>query len=98
MGAKGTLPAEKSLVESESYTINLSNKETEDLPDPHHDALVISLNIANYLIKRILVDIGSSTNILQLSALKEIKMYEVHIVGRSITLAGFNVGRNQHNG
>ena len=44
--------------------ISFTAKEQEKLPTAHHDALVISLTIANCLVKRILVDNGSSGNII----------------------------------
>ncbi|XP_031260671.1 uncharacterized protein LOC116118847 [Pistacia vera] len=40
------------------------------LAAPHHDALVVSLQIANILMKRVSVDRGSSANILFLEAVK----------------------------
>ncbi|KAL5808662.1 hypothetical protein ACOSQ3_029353 [Xanthoceras sorbifolium] len=48
-----------------NYSISFSSDEHTDLLHPHHDALVISLTVANCLIKRILVDNGSSTNDLE---------------------------------
>ncbi|KAF3527962.1 hypothetical protein DY000_02043285 [Brassica cretica] len=39
-------------------------EEREKVFVPHHDTLVISLTIANCLVKRILVDSGSSCNII----------------------------------
>ena len=44
--------------------ISFTAKEQEKVLTPHHDALVISLTIANCLVKRILVDSGSSGNII----------------------------------
>ena len=49
------------------------DNEDSTLINPHHDALVISLLIANCRIKRILVDNGSSTNVIILNALREMK-------------------------
>ena len=39
--------------------------------NPHHDALVISLQVANFMVKRVLVDTGSSANIIFASALAD---------------------------
>ena len=44
--------------------ISFTAKEQEKVLTPHHDALVISLTVANFLVKRILVDNGSSGNII----------------------------------
>ncbi|KAK1258855.1 hypothetical protein QJS04_geneDACA018709 [Acorus gramineus] len=44
--------------------ISFSDDDLADVSIPHSDALVITLRIANYDIKRVLIDIGSSANIL----------------------------------
>ena len=44
--------------------ISFTAKEQEKVLTPHHDSLVISLTVANCLVKRILVDNGSSGNII----------------------------------
>ncbi|KAF3522227.1 hypothetical protein F2Q69_00048444 [Brassica cretica] len=44
--------------------ISFTVKEQEKILAPHHDALVISLTVTNCLVKRILVDNGSSSNII----------------------------------
>ena len=51
---------------------------------------MISLVIVNYLTKRVLIDNGSSTNILFLDALKEMEISESSIIRRSIILIGFS--------
>ncbi|XP_038715058.1 uncharacterized protein LOC120008756 [Tripterygium wilfordii] len=70
--------------------ISFIDNEATQLLNPHHDALVISILVANYTIKRVLVDNGSSTNVLFLSCLKAMEIDESHIVGRSTILLGFN--------
>ncbi|KAF2561606.1 hypothetical protein F2Q70_00016781 [Brassica cretica] len=45
----------------ETDKITFTAEEREGVLVPHHNALVISLTIANFLVKRILVDIGSSS-------------------------------------
>ncbi|XP_013614080.1 PREDICTED: uncharacterized protein LOC106320259 [Brassica oleracea var. oleracea] len=47
-----------------TYEISFTAKEQEKVLAPHHDALVISLTVENCLVKRILVDNGSSSNII----------------------------------
>ncbi|XP_038698571.1 uncharacterized protein LOC119996119 [Tripterygium wilfordii] len=70
--------------------ISFIDDEATQLLNPHHDALVISILVANYTIKRVLVDNGSSTNVLFLGCLKAMEIDESHIIGRSTILLGFS--------
>ena len=70
--------------------LSFINNEDSTLINLHHDTLVISLLIANCRIKRILVDNGSSTNVIFPSALNEMNIDEAHIHRRSIVLVGFS--------
>ncbi|KAL5580697.1 hypothetical protein UlMin_013139 [Ulmus minor] len=70
--------------------ISFVDNEATALINPHHDALVISLLVANCKIKRILVDNGSSTNVLFLTALKEMKIDESNIRRCATVLVGFS--------
>ncbi|KAJ9557256.1 hypothetical protein OSB04_011870 [Centaurea solstitialis] len=56
----------------------------------HHDALVIQLTIGNCLTKRVLVDGGSSTNVIFTDTLKIMGIEQSNIVRRKTTLIGFN--------
>jgi hypothetical protein len=58
---------------------------------PHHDGLVITLYVANHLVRMILIDRGSSVNIIQLEALKRMNIPETEIIMRSSVLVGFSV-------
>ena len=55
-----------------------------------YNGLVISLPIGNALIKRILIDNGSSANVLFLEALQEMGLDEKSIIRRSTVLVGFS--------
>ncbi|XP_033134307.1 uncharacterized protein LOC117127764 [Brassica rapa] len=55
-----------------TYEISFTAKEQEKILALHHDALVVSLTIANCLVKRILVDNGSSSNIIFLTAYQDL--------------------------
>ena len=56
--------------------ISFTSKEQEKILAPHHDALVISLTVANCLVKRILVDNGSSSNIIFETAYQDLGLEE----------------------
>ena len=56
--------------------ISFTAKEEERILAPHHDALVISLTVANCLVKRILVDNGSSSNIIFQTAYQDLRLEE----------------------
>ncbi|XP_013617457.1 PREDICTED: uncharacterized protein LOC106323968 [Brassica oleracea var. oleracea] len=75
--------------------ISFTAKEQEKILAPHHDALVVSLNIANCLVKRILVDNGSSSNIIFLTAYQDLGL-ELNTLTRKVTpLIGFSVEGKQ---
>ncbi|XP_056695120.1 uncharacterized protein [Spinacia oleracea] len=70
--------------------ITFDDSDSTDTQQEHHDGLVISLPIGNALIKRILIDNGSSANVLFLEALQEMGLQEKSIIRRSTVLVGFS--------
>lgn len=54
--------------------ISFTNADYEGVRTPHDDTLVISSQIANCIMKRMMVDTGSSVYILSLSAFKELQI------------------------
>ncbi|KAF2580024.1 hypothetical protein F2Q68_00005041 [Brassica cretica] len=70
--------------------ISFMAKEQEKVLTPHHDSLVISLTVANCLVKRILVDNGSSGNIIFLAAYKDLGLEESALTRRITPLIGFS--------
>ncbi|KAF2571502.1 hypothetical protein F2Q70_00002826 [Brassica cretica] len=63
--------------------ISFTAKEQDKVLTPHHDALVISLTVANCLVKSILVDNGSSGNIIFQAAYKDLGVEEGTLTRRS---------------
>ncbi|GFZ11592.1 hypothetical protein Acr_22g0009900 [Actinidia rufa] len=57
--------------------ITFTNNELRGLHLPHDDILVISTTIANFNVQRILIDNGSSADILFISAFDKMKMGEI---------------------
>ncbi|KAL0645841.1 hypothetical protein Bca4012_044132 [Brassica carinata] len=70
--------------------ISFTTKEQEKVLTPHHDALVISLTVANCLVKRILVDNGSSSNIIFHATYKDLGLEEIALTRRIPPLIGFS--------
>ncbi|KAJ9544284.1 hypothetical protein OSB04_023991 [Centaurea solstitialis] len=79
--------AEKEL---DTMTITFDKDDTQRVHHKHHDALVIQLTIGNCLTKRILIDGGSSANVIFADTLKVMGLERSEIVRRSTTLIGFN--------
>ncbi|XP_013739460.2 uncharacterized protein LOC106442306 [Brassica napus] len=69
--------------------ISFTAKEQEKVLIPHHDALVISLIVAICLVKRILVDNGSSGNIIFQAAYKDLGLEEGALTQRITPLIMF---------
>ncbi|XP_074304431.1 uncharacterized protein LOC141639151 [Silene latifolia] len=64
-----------------------------DIPDEaehHHDALIITLSIGNFLVKKILVDTRSSVNLIMLETLKNMGFSEKDLVQKAVPLVGFS--------
>ena len=55
----------------------------------HNDTIVISLNIVDYDVRRILVDNGSSTDILFYDAFSKISLSDDHLGPMNFLLIGF---------
>ncbi|XP_022007254.2 uncharacterized protein LOC110906428 [Helianthus annuus] len=70
--------------------ISFDKDDNVNIQDPHHDGLVITLFIANHFVRRILIDGGSSVNIIQLNVLKKMNIPESEIIPRSSVLVGFS--------
>ena len=65
-------------------------KEQEKVLAPHHDALVISLTVENCLVKRILVDNGSSNDIIFQTAYQDLGLEERALTRRIASLIGLS--------
>lgn len=59
------------------YMLSFSSSEVKRLSRPHDDTLVISLNVANVLLKKILVNLGSLVNLPFLMALIDIELQDL---------------------
>ncbi|XP_056688205.1 uncharacterized protein [Spinacia oleracea] len=70
--------------------ISFDESDAGDISDKHHDGLVISIPVGNCMIKQVLVDNGSSTNVMMVDALKEIGLNpDTDDVKKSTVLIGF---------
>ncbi|XP_059295682.1 uncharacterized protein LOC132049025 [Lycium ferocissimum] len=70
--------------------ITFNHKDVENIAYPHNFALVISVNINKFLVKRILIDPGSSTNIIQWRVLEKMALLD-QIIPTVRVLNGFNM-------
>ncbi|XP_056698199.1 uncharacterized protein [Spinacia oleracea] len=71
--------------------ITFDESDAGDISDKHHDGLVISIPFGNCMIKRVLVDNDSSTNVMMLDALKEMVLNpDIDVVKKSTVLIGFS--------
>ena len=73
-----------------AVAISFSDEDLEGITTPHNDALVIMLNLNNFEIERILVDQGSSTDILYFKAFKKMGLTESDLKEVRFPLIGFS--------
>ncbi|XP_057949885.1 uncharacterized protein LOC131144936 [Malania oleifera] len=69
--------------------ITFDSGDEEGVQQPHDDALVLSLLVANYMVRRILIDNGSSANIMFWSVLVGMKIGKERLKPVSTPLVGF---------
>ena len=69
--------------------IGFSEEYTRRLHHPHDDVLVITIRVGDYNTYRVLVDNGSSTNILYYPAFQQIRIDRDHLVPTNTPLVGF---------
>ncbi|XP_057808892.1 uncharacterized protein LOC131023369 [Salvia miltiorrhiza] len=86
----GVPPSGKAGTTDPTQLISFATSESDKLLHPHHDALVISIYIANCLTKRVLIDNGSSANILFYSAYREMGLDESKLIKKAAVLVGFS--------
>jgi hypothetical protein len=58
----------------EDLPITFTEEDARKVFHPHDDALVVSLEIAGYSTRRVLIDNGSSADIIYLTAFQQIKI------------------------
>ncbi|XP_070040618.1 uncharacterized protein [Nicotiana tomentosiformis] len=74
----------------QEYDITFTEEDADGLLLPHNDALVISLNVLDFKIKLVLVDPGSSANIIQRRVLEQVKLTG-SIIPATKLLVGLNL-------
>ena len=57
---------------------------------PHEDALILTLGMSGFDVKRVLIDLGSSTDLLQMSAYRQIGLSSSALENSRHILYGFN--------
>ncbi|KAG7557013.1 Retrotransposon gag domain [Arabidopsis suecica] len=70
-------------------SISFDNSDTQGLTGPHDDALVITLDVANFEVTRCLVDTGSSVDLIFLSTLQRMGISKPDIIGPPAPLVAF---------
>ncbi|XP_028081328.1 uncharacterized protein LOC114282781 [Camellia sinensis] len=70
--------------------ISFSDKDLARLHCPHNDTLVVTLRVKNFDIKRILIDQGSSCEIMYYETFKQLKLEDKDLAPATSPLVGFN--------
>ncbi|KAG7594076.1 Retrotransposon gag domain [Arabidopsis thaliana x Arabidopsis arenosa] len=70
-------------------SISFDNSDTQGLTGPHDDALVITLDVANFEVTRCLIDTGSSVDLIFLSTLQRMGINKADIIGPPAPLVAF---------
>ncbi|KAG7599500.1 Reverse transcriptase domain [Arabidopsis suecica] len=70
-------------------SISFDNSDTQGLTGPHDDALVKTLDVANFEVTRCLIDTGSSVDLIFLSTLQRMGISKADIIGPPAPLVAF---------
>ncbi|GFY88776.1 hypothetical protein Acr_06g0007160 [Actinidia rufa] len=85
-----SLPKKMKAVEAERECITFSRADLERVQHPHSDPLVVQLRIGGYDVKRILVDTGSSVEVMYYDLFKQLKLPQDQLKLARAPLVGFN--------
>ena len=77
-------------LELQAMKISFDQDDLDDTYQKHHDGLIIQLIVGNCLMKRVLVDGGSSANVIFFDTIKAIGIDKTEIIRWMTTLVGFN--------
>ncbi|XP_059664220.1 uncharacterized protein LOC132309995 [Cornus florida] len=78
------------VIASGSVNIGFGNGDLSRVQLPHEDSLVINLLVANCMIKRVLIDPGSSANIITKAVFEQLEILSSSIRPTSSPLMGFD--------
>ncbi|XP_077230151.1 uncharacterized protein LOC143863356 [Tasmannia lanceolata] len=94
------MPSKKSRTDPthEDQVITFSHEDLDGLQVPHNDALVVRLVVANFDIGKILVDTGSSVNVLHLGTFEEMKLDKERLGPAEYSIYGFSGASVRVNG
>ncbi|KAG7588680.1 Retrotransposon gag domain [Arabidopsis suecica] len=70
-------------------SISFENSDTQGVIGPHDDALVITLDVANFEVTRCLIDTGNSVDLIFLSTLQRMGISKADIIGPPAPLVAF---------
>ncbi|XP_028127094.1 uncharacterized protein LOC114323635 [Camellia sinensis] len=74
----------------EKDVISFSTRDLERIQTPHNNALVVTLRVRDFDVKRILIDQGSSVEIMYYDAFKQLKLQDTDLAPATLPLVGFN--------
>ncbi|XP_074314385.1 uncharacterized protein LOC141649598 [Silene latifolia] len=75
--------------------VTFDETDAQNAPEQHDDALIITLPIGNCEVRKILVDTGSSVNLIMLETLKVMGFSERDLATKEVPLVGFS-GKTKH--
>ena len=78
-----------------SDTLTFLASDIQDIHYPHDDLLVITLTIANYAVKQVLIDTENSSNIMFASAFDQFRIFRDSFQPVATPLVGFNGSSTQ---
>ena len=73
----------------DDQVISFSEDDAKSIHQPHNDALVVTLTIVGFITRRVLIDNGSSTDIIYLPAYQQMKIDKKRLRPIDIPLVGF---------
>lgn len=83
-------PAIKGGKTEEKNVLSFSSRDLERIQTPHNDALVVTLRVRDFDVKRILIDQDSSVEIMYYAAFKQLKLRDADLAPTTSPLVGFN--------